>query len=131
MPPLIQNPRARLLRERGLILDRMSEVAPDLVAEFRANEAALEALDVKPGTRYAKIRGTKAAAVACLEHEGEWLTRREIAQKLYEGGFEMDPKRGFILVMDALGHNVARGNFQEVDGKVGLNEWKPMRRVEK
>ncbi len=124
MPPHIKNERARLLRRREQLLDHLAQHDPDAVQEFRSISAALQVMEAPESGRYARFRSYKDAITSLLEFEGQWLSKRVIADKLFRGGFIMDPEIGPRLVIDNLNKNIQRGNFAaDENGYVGLNEW--------
>lgn len=120
----IKNERAKYERRMENALDKLALLDPETVAEFRAARAAVLELNTPAEERYARIRSTKDAIRACLEHEQQWLAKKVIADLLHRGGFPMDPQRGRYLVVANIDKNVQRGHFVvNEDGNVGLPEW--------
>jgi len=116
--------RARLVRTMEQLLKSWEKLDPESAAKYRAAEAALKVL-VAPGDgRYRQFRGTADAVRACLEFEKKWLPRQVIADKLFDGGFVMDPEFGRRLVVKSITTSIGRGIFvEDAEKLVGLPEW--------
>lgn len=119
----IKNARWDYDRDRNRALERFKIADPAAYALFCSAEVGLKSLG-PPGTLYAKELDDLSAANSCLTIERQWLTAREIANKVYDGGYPMDSDRGLGYYVQNIGRHVERGNLQRVDGKIGKAEWK-------
>ena len=124
MPPHVKNERARLERRREKVLADLAAKDSELVKELRAIDAGLAALASETAEIYLRIRSPKLAIRAALERAGKPLTRREIVEDLYHGGFPMDAEKGRQLMGDSIRLNLSRGHFvQNPDETISLPEW--------
>lgn len=125
MAPHVKNERVKLLRLMAQALNKLAEVDPETVDKYRSARAAFDALGMPEDQKYARIRSTKAAVIACLEHEKQWLPKRVIADLLFRGGFVMDEEYGPQLVVANIDKNIQRKHFVvDSEGRVGLPSWR-------
>ena len=121
----IKNERLRLSRQRDKALEAFRIALPGEYERFISAEASLREMGSSEGRRYAECNRPQLAARAVLEYEQAWLTPSEIADLAHRGGVPgWDPERGQALFVQSLKKNIQRGHFVQIDGKVGLPEWK-------